>query len=201
VRQMIMRTTILLALGALAVFAQSSNEPAAITRIEGTVYVNEAAVTAPGSLTKDATVRTEAGRVVIRLRSGTLFVGENSTVRVLDNHPYNYNRLEMTDGSAVVVTENGAGLVVCEDTITLSDHAVVRLDLRPITASPYGEHSCGVKVYEGAASVQLATVATVLRPGKTMPLNRRAGDMVPWHDFDLAGTDDLDHWSREALNR
>jgi hypothetical protein len=195
---MITPTIMLLALGTLGVFAQSSNEPAAITRIEGSVYVNEMAVTALGSLTKDATVRTEAGRAVIRLRDGTLFVGENSSVRVLDNHPYNFNRLEMTEGSAVVVTENGAGLVVCEDTITLSDHARVRLDLHPMAASPYGEHSCSIKVYEGAASVQLVTVATALRAGKTMPLNRRAGDLVPWDDFDVAATDDLDRWSREV---
>lgn len=193
---MIVRTTLLLGLGALAVAAQSNHEPAAITRVEGNVYVNEMPVTTPGSLTGDATVRTEAGRVVVRLRSGMLFLGENSSARVLDNQPYNFHRLEIKDGSAVVVTENGAGLVVCEDTLTMSDHAVVRLDLHPIAASPYGEWSCRVRVYEGAASAQLKTVATVLRAGKAMALNRRAGDLIPWNDFDLADIDDFDRWSR-----
>jgi hypothetical protein len=177
--------------------AQSSSVSAVIAHIEGKVYLDEKLVETPVVLNGDYVVRTEDGRALIRLRSGTLFLGENSSVRVIDNQPYNFNRLEMTSGSAVVTTDNGSGLMVCEDTVTLSDGGVFHFDLQPIPGSQY---SCRIRVYQGAASVQLATVATVLRTGKTMSLNRRAGDLVPWSDFDVADVDGLDRWSRQLRN-
>jgi hypothetical protein len=162
----------------------------AITHIEGKVYLDEKPVETPSVLNRDGVVRTEGGRADIRLRSGTVFLGENSSIRVLENRPYNFNRLVMLNGSAVVATGEGAGLVMCEDTVTLSDDGVFRLDLH--------QGSCRFRVYQGAASVQLASVATVLRTGKTMNLNRQCGDMIPWNDFDLKEIDDLDRWSRAS---
>ena len=90
----------------------------------------------------------------------------------------------MIDGSAVLVAGKGAGLVVCEDSVTMSDRAVVRLDF-PIAASPLGERFCHVKVYEGAASVQLPTGVTVLRAGETMALNQHAGDFIRLEQGDV----------------
>jgi len=162
----------------------------AITRIEGKAYLDEKPIAAPVVLNRNSVVRTEDGRAEIRLRTGTVFLGANSSIRVLDNRPYNYNRLEILNGSAVVSTSDGAGLVVCEDTVTLSDNGLFRLDLHG--------GSCHFRVYQGAASVQLASVVTVLRTGKTMDLNRQCGDMIPWNDFDLTEIDDLDRWGRAS---
>jgi hypothetical protein len=194
------RKIILIAAASLTASAQSGADLATITRIEGIVYLDEIATTATGSPVRDATIRTASGRAVIHLRgNGTLFIGENSAVRVFDNRPFNFNRLEMIDGSAVLATGAGAGMVACEDAVNLSDHALVRMDLHPIPASPYGEHSCRFKVYEGAASAQLTSIATVLRAGKMMALNRRAGDMIPWNDFNSSDRDDFDRWT--TMNR
>jgi hypothetical protein len=90
-------------------------------------------------------------------------------------------------------------LVVCEDTVTLSDSGVFRLDIHPIPESQYAhtENACGFKVYKGSAKVQLATLTAVLTSGMTMHLNRRGGDMIPTQEFDIGDIDGFDRWSRE----
>ncbi|MEO8594830.1 MAG: hypothetical protein ABI759_16040 [Candidatus Solibacter sp.] len=185
---------------ALIAAAQPRFNPPVISQMEGKVYVEEKALIEPSALLDGSVVRTaEAGRVEIRLRGGVLYVGENSSVRILDNRPYNFNQLEVLSGSAVLVTDSdGSGLAaVCEDSVKLSDAGVFRFDLRSIPESPYGERDCRFRVYKGAASVQLATLPVVLTSGKTMHLNRRCGDMIPTQQFNTEDIDGLDRWSRE----
>jgi hypothetical protein len=182
---------------ALIASAQPPMTSPVIVHIEGKVYLDGQRVEAPATLAERSVVRTEDGRTEIRLRSGALFLGENSSIRVIDNRPYNFNRLEMLNGSAVVTTGAGSGLVACEDAVTLSDFGVFRLDLHPLPGSQYAENDCRLRVYKGAAAVQLATVTAVLTSGKTMHLNRRCGDMIPTQEFDIEDIDGLDHWSRQ----
>jgi hypothetical protein len=93
----------------------------AIAYFEGTVYLDGQLLEAPANLTASSVVRTEGGRAEIHLRNVALYLGENSSVRVIDNRPDNVSRLEMLNGSAVMTTGAGGGLAVCEDTVTLSD--------------------------------------------------------------------------------
>jgi len=184
---------------ALIAYAQPRLNPPVISQLEGKVYVEEKTLLQPSMLLDGSVVRTgEASRVEIRLRGGALYVGENSSVRVLDNRPYNFNRLEVLSGSAVLMTDSdGSALAVCEDAVKLSDAGVFRFDLRAIPESQYGENDCRFRVYKGAASVQLPTLPVVLTSGKTMHLNRRCGDMIPTQQFNTEDIDDLDRWSRE----
>jgi hypothetical protein len=179
-----------LAIALTLVAGAQQNAVVAITHIEGKVYLDEKPVETTAILSGDGVVRTEGGRAEIHLRNGTVFLGENSSLQVFGNRPYNFNRLLMLTGSAAIATGAGAGLVTCEDTATLSDAGVFQPDLR--------QGSCRFRVSQGAASVQLASVATVLRTGKTMNLSRECGDMIPWNDFDLKDIDDLDRWSRAS---
>ena len=104
----------------------------------------------------------------------------------------------MISGSAVLITDtDGSALAVCEDDVKVSDAGVFRFDLRAVPESQYGEHVCGLRVYQGAASVQLPTVSAVLTSGKTMHLNRRCGDMIPTQRFNTADSEDLNRWARE----
>jgi hypothetical protein len=179
--------------------AQPRLNPPVISQLEGKVYVEEKPLLQPSTLLDGSVVRTaEASRVEIRLRGGVLYVGENSSVRVMDNRPYNFNRLEVLSGSAVLMTDSdGSALAVCEDAVKLSDAGVFRFDLRAIPESLYGENDCRFRVYKGAASVQLATFPVALTSGKTIHLNRRCGDMIPTQQFNTEDIDDLDRWSRE----
>jgi len=70
---------------ALAAPAQPHIDPAAVTHLEGSVYVAEKPLLQPGSLPDGSVVRThEASRVEIRLRGGLLYLDGNSSVRVLE---------------------------------------------------------------------------------------------------------------------
>ena len=184
---------------ALTASAQPRLNPPAVSELEGKVYVEEKLLLQPGALPDGSVVRTgEGSRIEIRMRGGVLYVGENSSVRVFENRPYNFNRLEVLNGSAVLMTDSdGSALAVCEDTVKLSDAGVFRFDLRSIPESHYGENDCRFRVYKGAASVQLPTVPVVLTSGKTMHLNRRCGDMIPTQPFNTEDKDALDRWSRE----
>jgi len=184
---------------ALIANAQPRLNPPVISQLEGTVYVGEKPVLQPSTLLDGSLVRTaEASRVEIRLRGGVLYVGENSSVRVLENRPYNFNRLEMLRGSAVLMTDSGgSALAVCEDPVKLSEAGVFQFDLRAMPESGDGESVCRFRVYKGAASVQLATLPVVLTSGKSMQLNRRGGDMIPTQQFNTEDIDALYRWSRE----
>ncbi len=183
---------------ALIAYAQPRLNPPLISQWQGTVYVEEKPLLQLSTLLDGSVVRTAAAsRVEIRLRGGALYVGENSSVRIFDNRPSNFNRLEVLSGSAVLMTDReGSALAVCEDTVKL-DAGVFRFDLHALPESGYGENDCRFRVYSGAASVQLPSFPVLLTSGKAMHLDRRCGDMIPTQQFNIEDIDDLDRWSRE----
>lgn len=181
----------------IAAFAAVAGAQPAILRVEGQVFLDDRAVEGTsGSLPPNFLLRTEKGRVEVRLREGTLALGENSSMRVARNSPYNFDRFEMLKGTAVLRTGEHGGELLCEDSVTLSDDGVFRLDLTafPDSVAP-GEHSCRLRVFEGAAAVKLPSFTIALKAGETMGLNRRCGDMIPWDKFDVAKLDEFDRWS------
>src|SRR5207249_7766419 len=64
---------------------------------------------------------------------------------------------------------------------------------------PTGEKLCGLKVYKGAAAVQLPSAISVLTSGKFMSLNLDCGDKIPQQKFNIEDTDGLDNWSRQRV--
>ena len=183
--------------GAAAPSAQVSASPLQIVTIEGAVSVDGRPVappTTPALLQSASVVRTEDGRAEVLLAGGALFLGENSSARVIKNNPYNFYSIEVITGSAVVRTVTLGSQVVCEDTVGLSPTGLFRIDVLPAGA-PVDLH-CRFRVFDGAASVQLRSVADVLTTGQTMSLNKHCGDMIPLNRFDLNDLDSLDRWSR-----
>ena len=176
--------------------AQTETITPTIAYVEGAVSLNGQRVEGPATLPAGSVVSSENGRAEIHLRNGVLFLGDKSSARISGSGVYNFNKVEMLSGSAVLKTGAAGGLVVCENTVTLSDAGIFQLDLRP-PAGTYRDTSCSFKVYQGAASVQLLSLATVLTSGKTMRLNHRCGDMIPSEEFAIAEVDALHQWSRE----
>jgi hypothetical protein len=180
-------------------FGQTVLSPPTVSHLEGKVYLGDKPLLECGAPVDGEVVRTaESSRLEIRLLGGALYVGESSSVRVLRNRPYNFNRVEILNGSAVLIIEgDGRASAVCEEPVMLSDGGVFRFDLRPIPNSPHSENDCAFKVYQGAASVQLTTYFVVLTSAKMMGLNRRCGDKIPVSHFNTRNIDDLDRWSAQ----
>ncbi|HKE27025.1 MAG TPA: hypothetical protein VKB88_31945 [Bryobacteraceae bacterium] len=183
--------------GLVAVFAPGVWAQPTVVRLEGQVYLDDRAVErAGGSVPDSFLLRTEKGRVEVRLREGTVALGANSSLRVIANRPYNFDKFELLKGSAVIQTGEHGGELQCEDLVTLSDGGVFRLDLWafPVSLAP-GEHSCRLRVFEGAAAVKLTSFTIALKAGESMGMNAKCGDHTPWDKFDLAKRDDFDRWS------
>ena len=176
---------------------------AALQVAEGVVYLNDTAVEAkavPSVLPDNAVLRTAAGRTAIALkRGGWLFLETDSSVRVLGNGVYNFNRLEVLAGSAIVASGTSAPVVDCHSDIRLSDAGMFRFDVQPVNSA--GERSCRFRVFEGAAAVPLVSVTNALRAGQTMTCNRRCGDMNPTMEFAREQLDDFDRWARQTQAR
>src|SRR6266478_984109 len=192
-----------LALGATMVSAQHISPRAVIEHVEGKVYVDGQLLDPPSASNfgnkGGSVVHTEAGRAVVRLEGGTLFLGANSSVRVIDL-PYGPIQFEVLTGSAVVMTDETrigtAAVVACEEPVTLSSSGVYRFDA--IVLPTHENYSyCRFRVYKGAAAVQLPTFISVLTSGKTMNLNHACGDHIPTDVFDINESDGLDRWSRQ----
>jgi hypothetical protein len=98
------------------------------------------------------------------------------------------------------VTTREMGIAAtCSNEVTLSDSGLYRFDVIPLPELPSSEKLCGLKVFEGTAAVRLATVVSVLTPGKFMSLNLRCGDLTPIQIFDPKHTDALDDWNRQCI--
>jgi len=179
---------------------QTPRTAATLVLIEGVVSLNERPVetaTIPLTLPEAAVLRTAQGRAVIALkRGGSLFLDADSSVRVFANGVYNFNRIEVLSGSAIVASETSAPVVECESEIRLSSGGVFRFDAQPVT--PAGERPCRFRVFEGAAAVPLVSVTNALRAGQTMMCNRRCGDMIPTNEFSPEQLDDFDRWARRV---
>ena len=173
---------------------------AALQVAEGVVYLNDSAVEAkavPAVLPDHAVLRTAAGRAAISLkRGGWLFLATDSSVRVVGNGVYNFNRIEVLAGSAIVASGTSAPMVDCDSDIRLSDAGMFRFDVQPVNTG--GERPCRFRVFEGAAAVPLVSVTNALRAGQTMMCNRRCGDMVPTMEFSRDQLDDFDRWARQT---
>ena len=190
-------------LPACALAGQAAGAGAALVHAEGEVYLNDRSVessSTPSVLRDDVVVRTTQGRAAIALkRGGFLFLDAGTSVRVLGNGVYNFNRIEVLTGSAIVASDTSAPLVGCENEIKLSDAGLFRVDVRQ--AGPSGERSCQFRVFAGAAAVPLVTVTNALRAGQTMMCNRRCGDMVPTKEFAREQLDDFDRWAQRMHER
>ena len=188
------------ALTPISAEAQAQRTSAALVLAEGIVYLNDRPVeasSAPSVLPDAAVLRTTQGRAVIALkRGGWLFLDVGASVRVLGNGVYNFNRLEVLTGSAIVASGTSTPLIDCENQIRLSDAGFFRFDAQPLDSR--GERPCRVRVYEGAAAVQLVTVTNALRAGQTMTCNSRCGDMIPTSEFSPGQLDGFDQWARRA---
>ena len=171
---------------------------ASLVHVEGDVFLNEEAVPSNSGSTllpNSAGLRTSQGRAAVELkRGGFLFLDARTSVRVLDNGVYNFNRIEALTGSVIVASETSSPLVDCESDIRLSDGGIFRFDVQRV--NPVGERSCRTRVFEGAAAVPLVTVTNALRAGEMMMCNRRCGDMVPTTEFSREQLDDFDRWAR-----
>ena len=182
---------------------QAQRTAAALVVAEGVVYLNDTAVEAravPAVLPDNAVLRTTEGRAAIALkRGGWLFLTTGSSVRVLSNGVYNFNRIEVLTGSAIVASETSAPAIDCDSDIRLSDAGMFRFDVQRVSST--GERSCRFRVFAGAAAVPLVSVTNVLRAGQTMMCNRRCGDMVPTMEFSREQLDDFDQWTRRTRER
>ena len=176
---------------------------AAVIHADGEVYLNDRAFepnAVPFVLPDDVVLRTSQGRVAITLkRGGLLFLDTGTSVRLLDNGVYNFNRIEVLAGSAIVESQTSAPLVDCENAIRLSDAGVFRFDVQRVNAT--GERSCQFRVFEGAAAVPLVSVTNAMRAGQAMMCNRRCGDMIPTTEFSREQLDDFDQWARRMHER
>jgi hypothetical protein len=176
---------------------------AALVYAEGEVYLNDRAIessSAPSILDDRVVLRTSQGRAAIALkRGGSLYLDAGSSVRVLGNGVYNFNRIEVLTGSAIVASHTSSPLVDCENEMRLSDAGLFRFDVQRVNAT--GERSCRFRVFEGAAAVPLVSVTSALRAGQAMLCNRRCGDMIPITEFPRAQLDDFDQWARRMHER
>ena len=197
----IVLATVCMSTRALAQPAQGVG--AALVHAEGDVYLNDRPVesnTVSVVLPDSFVLHTSRGRAAILLkRGGLLFLDSGTSVRVLGNGVYNFNRIEVLTGSAIVASESSVPMVECENNIRLSDAGMFRFDVQRITSS--GERSCQFRVFEGAAAVPLASVINALRAGQSMMCNRRCGDMIPTTEFSPALLDDFDQWARRMRER
>lgn len=182
---------------------QTTKGGAALVHAEGGVYLNDRTFepnSEPSVLPDSVLLRTSQGRAAIALkRGGFLFLDAGTSVRVLGNGAYNFNRIEVLTGSAIVASDASTPLVDCEDDIRLSDGGMFRFDVQGVNST--GERSCRFRVFEGAAAVPLVTVTNSLRAGQAMMCNRRCGDMIPTTEFLRDQLDDFDQWAKRMQER
>jgi hypothetical protein len=126
---------------------------------------------------------------------GVVAVQNNTRIRVHANRPYNFNRIQILEGTAVVVSGGHGPLVSCRNNAQLSSAGVFRFDVEPARAD--GTSACRFRVFEGAAAVPLVSVIAALRAGESMALDPTCGDMVPTMTFAPEKLDDFDRWSRQ----
>jgi hypothetical protein len=200
-----MRTDLAIVLALGTVFGQAPTSPqaqpaaAALLMVEQTVYVNDRAVdptALPVTLSDSVVLRSADGKAAIALkRGGWLFIDAGASVRIHANSAYNFNRIEMLAGSAIVVPDTSSPVVECESAIRLSSSGHFRFDVRPLNRT--GGRPCQIRVYEGAAAVPLVSVTNALRSGQSMTCDRQCGDMIPTMAFSPADVDQFDRWARQ----
>jgi ferric-dicitrate binding protein FerR (iron transport regulator) len=178
--------------------AAQTPRQAALIRAEGVVYLDDELVASLAKalvLSDSATLHTVSGRAIVALKDGgVLALDEHTRVRVLANGVYNFNRVEILEGNAVVISDTSSPLVSCLSDTRLSSAGIFRFDVQ--RTRPDGPAVCRFRVYDGAAAVPLSTVVSVLRSGQAMSLDPTCGDMIPTMTFAPEPMDDFDRWSR-----
>jgi ferric-dicitrate binding protein FerR (iron transport regulator) len=186
-----------------AASAATPRQVAALVLAEGAVYLDDELVGALSHavvLHDSATVRTAGGRAIVALKhGGVLALDEHTRVRVLANGVYNFNRVEILEGNAVVISDTSSPLVSCLSDTRLSSEGIFRFDVQ--RTRPDGTAVCRFRVYDGAAAVPLLTLISVLRSGQAIGLDRACGDMIPTTTFAPEPMDDFDRWSRQHTSR
>jgi hypothetical protein len=179
--------------------AQTAPAVATLTHAEGAVYLDDqlVVVSSGGLVVGDsAFIRTVGGRAVVALkRGGVVALNEHTLVRVLANGGYNFNRIEVVEGTAVVISGTSTPLVTCRSDAQLSSAGVFRFDVQPTRTGDLA--TCRFRVYDGAAAVPLISVISALRSGQAMTLDPACGDMIPTMTFAPDQMDDFDRWSRQ----
>jgi ferric-dicitrate binding protein FerR (iron transport regulator) len=181
---------------AASTMAEGQGPVAMLTHADGVVLVDDRPTTSDGViLGESAVVRTAAGRAVVALKGGgRLALDEHSSVRVLANRGYNFNRIEVLHGSALVFSETSAPLVSCASDARLSSSGIFRFDVHTVRGD--SPATCRFRVYDGAAAVPLTSVISALRSWQSMMLDPSCGDMIPVLSFSPDQLDDFDRWSR-----
>jgi hypothetical protein len=184
---------------ATPILGQTQPAAALLSYVEGAVYLDDQLVAAASSANgfgDSVTVRTARGRAVVALkRGGILALNDHTIVRVHANRIYNFNRIEVIEGTAVVISDTIGPLVSCRSEAKLSSAGAFRFDVEPRRAG--ASQACRFRVYDGAAAVPLVSVISALRSGETMMLDPACGDMVPTMTFAPGQLDDFDRWSRD----
>ena len=179
--------------------ADVQSSAARLVYVEGAVYLDDRLVAttldAPVFL-DSATIRTTDGRAVVALkRGGALALNEHTQVRVLANGVYNFNRIEVIEGTAVLISGTSTPAVSCRNDVRLSLGGAFRFDVQ--LPSSGGPAKCQFRVYDGAAAVTLASLVLALRSGEAIVLDPTCGDMIPTTTFATNQLDAFDRWSRE----
>ena len=98
---------------------QAIRADAVLVHAEGAVHLNDRALepnSTPAVLPDKAELRTTQGRAAVALKGGgLLFLDAGTSVRVLGNGVYNFNRIEVTTGSVIVASVTNSPLVECEN--------------------------------------------------------------------------------------
>jgi len=179
--------------------ARTAPAMATLTHAEGAVYLDDQlVVVSPGGLVlrDSAFIRTVGGRAVVALkRGGVVALNEHTLVRVLANGVYNFNRIEVVEGTVVVISGTSTPLVTCRSDAQLSSSGVFRFDVQSARTGDLA--TCRLRVYDGAAAVPLISVISALRSGQAMTLDPTCGDMIPTATFAPDQLDDFDRWSRQ----
>ena len=187
------------AVGSGRISAEAQPQAARLAHIEGAVYLDDRLVSAPlkaPAFRDSATIRTVDGRAVVALkRGGALVLNEHTQVRVLANGVYNFNRVEVIEGTAVLISGASAPAVSCRNDVKLSLAGAFRFDVQ--ASPPDGRATCRFRVYDGAAAVTLASLVLALRSGEAIVLDPTCGDMSPTTTFATNQLDAFDRWSRE----
>ena len=180
-------------------------QPAAarLAYAEGAVYLDDHLVSAPlgaSEFRDSAIIRTAEGRAVVALkRGGALALNGHTQVRVLANGVYNFNRIEVIEGTAVLISGTSTPAVSCRNDVQLSLAGAFRFDVQ--ASPPDGRATCRFRVYDGAAAVTLVSLVLALRSGEAIVLDPTCGDMIPTTTFATNQLDAFDRWSRERAPR
>lgn len=189
-------------IGVTSTFAQSDPAPSALARASGVSLDSASMSPAARPVARDdaSIIRADGGRAVIALKGGgILALDHHARVRILDNTNDNFSRIEILEGSAIVVTRNNGPSIACGNNARLSSEGVFRFDVEE--SGPAGAVACSLRVSDGAAAIPLASMLVALRAGQSMKLDPRCGDMTPVQRISADASDDFDRWSKQQASQ